>query len=287
MKKSILGIAFFALFFVAQPAQAQWAYGLSDLGADYQNSVVYGLTYVEEDYYSYLYADTYVEGYTFENGTQVDGLASFGANIAYVITDAAGHGGSTYTQGSKHWLVAYYFDPVLGWLDFWGFSTYGGNYGYSFTWGDRPTTYYVIQFLFLGATIAEGIFDENPLASVKLDSVTPAGPIQVTPGTSVTFTAKVVTENGNAMGNVAVIASVESNPNQLPVAPPSETQTKMLADGIANFTFTFTSVANRFGPVKYRFGLNSAPAGVSTAGDPINVDVCYGIVGDDGVCDNK
>ncbi len=284
MKQSLPIFALFILFALARPAQAQWVYGLSDTGPDYQNSVVYGLTYVEEDYYSYLYNDTYVEGYLFENSTQVDALSSLGSNISYVITGAAGHGNSTYSQVGKHWLVAYYFDPVLGWYDAWGFSLYGGDYGYSYTWEGRPPTYVILQFIFLGATIAQRVFDSDLIADVTLVRVTPAGPLpNVTPGTPLTFTTEVQTFGGNATGNVGVVVNVESNPsgvtfdaNDVP-----KTKTAALEDGRVSIPFTIRSAGK--GPVIFRFAVNSAPANVGISGAPINVSVCYGMTSN-GLC---
>jgi hypothetical protein len=285
MKQSLLIFALFILFALASPAQAQWVYGLSDTGPDYQNSVVYGLTYVEEDYYSYLYNDTYVEGYLFENSTQVDAFSSFGSNIAYVITGAAGHGGSTYTQGGKHWLVAYYSDPVLGWFDAWGYSFYGSDYGYSYTWEGRPPTYVILQFIFLGATIAQRVFDSNLIADVSLVRVTPAGPLpNVAPGTPLTFNAEVQTFGGNATGNVGVAINVESNPKNLAIGGAPNTKTAALDETTGRVTIPFTVTAAGRGPVIFRFALNSAPSNVGISGTPINVSVCYGMTDGNGLC---
>jgi hypothetical protein len=282
MKQSLLIFALFILFALAHPAQAQWVYGLSDTGPDYQNSVVYGLTYVEEDYYSYLYNDTYVEGYLFENSTQVDAFSSFGSNIAYVVTGAAGHANSTYSQIGKHWLVAYYSDPALGWFDAWGFSLYGGDYGYSYTWEGRPPTHVILQFIFLGATIVQRVFDSNLVADVTLVRVTPAGPLpNVMPGSSLAFTAEVQTFGGNASGNVSVAINVESNPNEVSITGAPNTKEVALSGGKASIPFTIGSTGR--GPVIFRFALNSAPPNVGISGTPINVNVCYGMT-TNGLC---
>jgi hypothetical protein len=285
MKQSLLIFALFILFALARPAQAQWVYGLSDTGPDYQSSVVFGLTYLEEDYYSFLYNDTYVEGYLFENSTQVDAFSAFGSNISYVITGAPGHGNSTYSQIGKHWLVAHYSDPGLGWYDAWGFSLYGGDYGYSYTWEGRPPTYVILQFIFLGATIAQRVFDSNLIADVTLVRVTPAGPLpNVTPGSSLTFTAEVQTFGGNASGNVGVTAMIESNPNGVTFDPNSvpKTTEQALSGGRASIPFTINSTGGR-GPVIFRFAVNSAPPNVGISGTPINVSVCYGMTSN-GLC---
>jgi hypothetical protein len=283
MKKILLAV-FFSLFIFATSAQAQWSYGLSDVGPDYANSVVFGLTYLEQDYHSFLYNDTYVEGYFFENGVGVDSAATFGSNIAAVITGGAGHNGSVYSQLSKHWLVSVFFQPGVGWLDFWGFSTWGGNFGYSFTWTDRPTVYTAIEFLYLGATIAERVFDATRVADVTLSRVTPAGPVTLAEGMSQTFVADVQAVGGNASGNVGVVATLESNPTGVSFAADAlpKTVTGDLVNGRVAISIPIRPTSGR-GPVIYRFAITSAPAGVGVAGTPINVSVCYGAV-NNGLC---
>lgn len=159
----------------ARSAEAQYAYGYSQISYDDNNNVVYGYSATELDYDASVYYDAYVEGYLYDEFS----LRSSGSEAGYygladVWTQTAAAPSTMYTLYSDHYVIAYFYSTFEDcfyccscwadntcctyysrWSDYWGYNFFSNGGYYNDWWdffGPGPEIYLDYSLILLGTT---------------------------------------------------------------------------------------------------------------------------------------
>jgi hypothetical protein len=166
-------IIFLAIIFsVSQTAKAQYAYGLSDIVYDNTTKKVTSFSGTALDFYAGLHYDPAVVGGVFQERSllgydSATGYADIFDAIVRLRTTFPAPPDTRYDVLSDHYIAAYFYTdiiifdedgtplPGLRWYDPLGFSRYGGGgeTGWSsFRGSDKLSTFYDVQYFYLGTT---------------------------------------------------------------------------------------------------------------------------------------
>lgn len=153
MKKSILCamvLAAVCLLLAPRQAQAQYAYGISDIASSQQSRQVYGYSATWLDYYAGYYYDPAVQGELYwQHNNEVplsqgytEGYADWIPAEVWTVTSQY-QPVTTYSVYSNHFVRAYYYySSCSGFMG----GCYSDPYGFSFfsggTYGGYPSYYY-------------------------------------------------------------------------------------------------------------------------------------------------
>lgn len=242
MKRSLLCatvLAALCLLLAPQQAQAQYAYGISDIASSRQSRQVYGYSATWLDYYAGYYYDPAVQGELYwQHNNEVplsqgytEGYADWIPAEVWTATSQYSPL-TTYTVYSNHFVRAYYYySTCSGFLsgcysDPYGFSYFaGGGYGGYPGYGYNPYYYVSSRRYYLGTT---GIslrtpsdqcssgqqFDEAGNACPN-PQPTPV-PTPQTEGIQITVSTNNLRPSGTGGTNTATV-EVRTNPANRPV----------------------------------------------------------------------
>lgn len=175
MKRSLLcamALAALCLMLVPERAQAQYAYGVSDIASSRTFRRVYGYSATWLDYYAGYYYDPAVQGelyWQYSNEVPLsqgytEGYADWIPAEVWTVT-AQYRPVTTYTVYSNHFVRAYYYYSTCSsygfaggcYSDPYGFSSFaGGTYGGYPGYGFNPYYYVSSRRYYLGTTSISG-----------------------------------------------------------------------------------------------------------------------------------
>ncbi|HKX26916.1 MAG TPA: hypothetical protein VJ302_04405 [Blastocatellia bacterium] len=168
-------------------AQAQ-VYGISAIGETQNGDLIAGYGATALDYELAAYYVGYTESFMYEETTVKDSGAAFDHDVpelslyvAEVNTETPSHQyAANYAVITDHYLGFYFYHPIYGYYDPYGFRYYGDEYGSDETWyGCTCGGYYSFELMYLGSTEI-GLY--QPALTVefqKADGSTLASPLRV------------------------------------------------------------------------------------------------------------